>query len=222
MNQEQLARRSDLLQRKEEILSRHGSGFEREMEEIILELETLVREVDAAGGDPLERARNWRSLGEACGELAITKDPGPLEKALAAYRQAEALLSGIADRNEEMLVNYGIGRTLLDLSRCLNLPLAKEARRRYMLALGTARLAAPEFEDPIQEALMSLDRIVTLLEERNDLCRQIVWLKGSRKRAGAEEYDLDIQIPEDAALFRQLLDIHHRMSQLRGLQRAGV
>jgi len=222
MNQKQFAWRSDLLHRKEEVLSRQGSGFEREMEGIILELETLVREVDAAGGAPLERARNWRSLGEAYGELASAKDPHQLDKALAAYRQAEALLSGIADRNEEMLVNYGIGRTLLNLSRCINLPLAKEARRRYALALNTAHLAAPEFENPIQEALMSLDRIVALLEKRNDLCRQIECRKGSRKGAGSEEYDLDLQIPEDAALFEQLLDIYHRMSQLGGLQRASV
>ncbi len=225
MNEEQRERRGALLRSMQALLEywrgERGALFFGEMEAVVKEIELLANEVDLAHGDPQERAWNWCCLGDAYFDLSDGKDRVRLNKSLEAYRKAKSLLQEIADPAEKMKLAFRCGDALFRLSKGRDPACLSEARSEYVQALEIARQLSEETAVAVEKALAAVNQLMELMEERGDLWRHIASRRTSFQ-ADSPEYDLNIDMPEDAALFSKLLDVHHRMIVASQQPRADV
>lgn len=220
MNETQIKRRAELLLQLESVQRQLAEGSEgglvRALEEIAQCLHALAVEVDATSCDMLERARNWRHLADAYMDVAGVQAPEKLKEALAFYKRAVALMEGVENSQERMLLEYGFGRALLGMVQCGDLSVVDDVRQRFARAQAIARFQAPESNELIRRALMHLQVITNLIEERRDLWRKIDQRERSRQISEADDLDQRPQTPEDAALFERLLQLCERTAQVRG------
>ena len=208
--------RKNQLQRREQLLLKLKSArelwapstesdFIREVESIIPDLRALALEADATSREPLERARTWRCLADACLEAVCGQDPEKLKRALEFYGRAEDLMQGVENSQERMLLEYGFGRALLGAMRCGDLSVVEKARERFARAQAIARFQDPELNELIRRALMHVQVISNLIRERRELWREIELREKSRKESDGTDPGRRQPAPEDAALFERLL-----------------
>lgn len=217
MNPRQYARRQSILRQIDIVLEgwpeRAGELFLRHMEPLLRELESLVLEVDQSTGDRIEKARNWRYLGNAYFDYSGGVDPGRLELATDAYKRAELLLVGIENPTERMKLSYSFAQALFGLSRRSNFWMVEEARQKYLQALEIARREMPEAVEPIRTALDASDQVLDLLKVRKEIYRQIAELKRRENAAESNESDLSLLIPQETDLFEMLIANYHGTSK---------
>ena len=219
MTPSQLERRAELLVRNNAAIDRWpaasprlrtvspqrtGQDFLREMTTVAEGLEALAREVDSARGDRLERARNWRYVGNAFFDLANASDFGRLQRAIAAYQQSDALLEGTGNAGEKIKLDYYYGHALFHLSAGTDLPLLRESQSRYASAVEIARAKKDPAASHIHEALANVDRVIALLAQPAGLPQVTEKLERDGQTQDAEESTAPFT--EDTALFGRLLD----------------
>ena len=209
--------RDALLLRKTALFERWKKSGNRtfygEMEAVVKNLEALVRELDATIDDLRERARNWRFVGDSYFEMSGGTDAVQLKKSLTAYEAAKSLLSGVEAPAERMELHSCCGDVLYGLSDGKDTETLRKARHEYHQALEIAPPGSDATARGVERAVAMVDTLVALLEERSDLWRRISDRKRIAAGSSAEDFDLNIEIPEDAALFTRLLDIHQRVSR---------
>ena len=217
MDATQYARRQGILREINMVLGsgqeRTGGEFFRQMEPLVRELEVLVRNVDETSGDKLERARNWRYLGNAYFDSGAGVDPGRLEQAAEAYKHAERLLVGIENPIEQMKLSYSYGLALFGLSRRSNYWMVEESRHRYLRALEIAEREMCEAVEPIRSALSAADQVIGLLLKRKEIYRQIAELKQRETLAECEVEEWHPLHPQEADLFERLITNYYEASQ---------
>ena len=169
-----------LLKHRERLAAKHQSALDRwparsgkefvdGMQAVVRDFEALAREADAAGGNRIERSRTWRFAGLACFDLANTGDSELLMRAADAFEKAEALLEGSDQPIEQMKVNYCHGQTLVQLSDGKDLARLREARHRFAVAVEIARAHMPDGVEEGENALANTDRMLSLLQQAEDL-----------------------------------------------------
>ena len=219
MNETQIKRRAELLLQLESAQRRLAEGSEggsvRALEEIAQRLHALAVEVDATSCDMLERVRNWRYLADAYMDIAGVQASEQFKEALAFYKRADALMEGVENSRERMLLEYGFGRALLGMVRCGDLSVVDDVGQRFARAQAIARFQAPELNELIRRALMHLQVIANLIEERRDLWRRIDQRERCRQISEPSDLDKYPESSEDAALFERLLEVCERMAQVR-------
>jgi hypothetical protein len=219
MDKAQMDRREELLRQKESIQRRKATGSKREvageLENIVRRLHALALEADAAGGEPIERARTWRLAADTQLEIAGDRDLEKITEAVASYKRAEALMEGSEDSRERILIEYGYGRALLGMVRCGDVSFVDEAKRRFACVQAIARPQQPELNELIPKVLVHLQLIANIIEEREALWRDIDRREKSRADEDATGSGGDPQAPQDALLFERLLELCQRVSQVR-------
>ncbi len=225
MNEKQMEKRGALFRRTKALLEywrgERGALFFEEMEAVVREMEALANEMDITRGDRKERARNWCCLGDIYFDLSGGKDRVRLKKSLEAYGRAKSLLQEIDDPAERVRLAFRCGEALFRLSNGRDPACLAEARNEYVRALEIARQLSEETAIAVEKALTAVNQLMGLMEERGDLWRHIASRRTSFQ-ADSPEYDLNIDMPEDAALFSKLLDVHHRMLVASQQPRADV
>ena len=227
MNSKQYSRRQALLFQISAILrkwsDRTGEGFLRELSAIVRDLEALVAEVEESSSDRLERARNYRYLGNAYFDLGAGRNPKWLERAVVAYTLAEALLDGVENPAERAKLAYSHGLTLFAKSQHNDVRLVEEARLKYAHALTLARKAMPEAVETILKATVVADQLIDLLRNRKHICREIDDLAKSQNEQSPSATTGTSNAPRDALLFERLIHNLSESSQLAyGDETAGV
>jgi hypothetical protein len=212
MNPSLMKRREALLKRNDAALDRWpgrtGKDFVAEMTAIAKELEALAREVDVGRGDPLERSRNWRYVGNAYFDLANAKDLAHLKLSAGAFQKAEALLAGIDNSIEKMKLDYSYGNTLFHLSDGKDIQMLQEARRRYASAREMAQAHMPAGVESAKSALANAERVIALLTQAEDLSQQASDLRA--QIASVDTAPAAAPVSADAALFGQLMDVYRK------------
>jgi hypothetical protein len=219
MDATQYSRRQGILREINSVLERGqertGEGFCRKMEPLVRELETLVRNVDETSGDRLERARNWRYLGNAYFDCGAGTDPARLEQAAEAYRCAEKLLVGIENPVELMKLCYSYGLALFGLSRRSNYWMVEESKHRYLRALEIAEKEMCEAVEPIRSALSAADQVIALLGKRKEIYRQISEIRHRGTKVEPDSEESQLLHPQEADLFERLIANYYEASQAR-------
>lgn len=140
---------------------RNSDAFAQELRTVVSDLHWLAQEADRTGGDPVERARTWRYLGDAYFHLAQGRDSDLLSRAAVAYIRAEQLNEG-GDELESAKLTFKFANTLWGLSQGIDVPLLEEARRRYLDALEVFRVEAPAHVPTVEQTLAILDHQLAL------------------------------------------------------------
>jgi nucleoside 2-deoxyribosyltransferase len=192
---DQLRRRASLLEQSDAALDRFpdrlGTEFVREMTVVAEGLAALADVADRDGADALERARTWRHLGNAHFHLGNGYNMPELERSAAAFERAEALLRAVPDPLETLKVNYGLGKTLLQMSRARDPRIAAKARDRLVTALELAPEHLPAALPYLKESLADAERVVSLLTDAEGLKQEIDRLEQDVKRVEPPAPSLD-------------------------------
>ncbi len=211
--------REDLKCWKEAMIERRASGFTIEpdgaLDDVIQRLHELTADVDATGCDRLELARNWRHLADAQLDIAGGRAPEQLAKAVSCYKRAEALMEGVENSNERMLLEYGYGRAMFGMVRCGDLSVVDESKSRFARAQAIAQLQEPKLSEMIARTLVHLQLVASLIEERNELWRNLDRRENSRRDSTFAGFDRNPMEYEDARLFERLLELWQRINQVR-------
>jgi hypothetical protein len=226
MNEKLIRWRKDLLRWKEAMRVRRSSGNKIEpdgaLDEVAQGLHELTSEADATGCDRLELARNWRHLADAQLDLPGGQVAEQLAKAVSYYKRAEALMAGIENSTERMLLEYGYGRAIFGMVRCGELSAVDEAKSRFVRAQALAQLQEPKLSEMIERTLMHLQLVAGLIEERKELWRDMDRHEKSRRDSTAAEFDGSPMELEDARLFERLLELCQRIDQVRAGETTGM
>lgn len=215
MTPSQLERREALLARQDAILSRWPQGrdseFMRQMARLAHDLEALAHEADAAGGEALERGRNWRYVGNAYADLAVGQEVDKLEPAANAYRRADLLLAAIDAPIERMKLDFSFGRALLRLSEGRHLALARAARDRFACALRFAHTHMPAGVADAERALADAEEALALVQTVGHIDARIGELEQelSQEPRGDDRSPPQSGWPEEfQGLFEQLRNVY--------------
>ncbi len=190
--------RETLLRRRQAATERHdaalarwpdrsGDAFAREMTAVVDDLDRLAREADALDADPVERARTWRYLGDACFDLARGKDRAVLERGADAYERAGEVL-GEADPLERAKLDFNWGNTLRAVSGGTDRALLEETRLRYEFARETFRQLQPALVPAVGQALRTLEAqlaVLAMYEQAAGAVKRLEEIKRTLTRGGA-------------------------------------
>jgi hypothetical protein len=178
MTPSQLKLRTDLLARQDAALDRWPQGnspeFLLEVTAVASELENLARDADTAGGDTIERVRNWRFVGDAYADLVVDNDAKRWRDAADAYQRADALLEGSDNPVERMKLDFRYGRALFGLSNAgKNAALVHDARDRFISALGLARVHMPEVVPDVEQSVADTEQVLAIATQITGLDAKI-------------------------------------------------
>ena len=222
MNRQLRERRDRAAKRHDAALERHpardGAAFERELNAVVQELSAVATAADDPSSDPVEVAKTYRWLGDACFDRARGTAEAPLALGAQAYQRAETLLADADAPGEKAKLNFNYGNTLRGLSRGEDVALLEAAQARYEMAdRGFRSLQLPDFARgramlPAEEA-----------DSGTDLFGRLVTVEATI-RSGPDTLDRD----GEARLWRLALDVqrharrHHLMLARPDFSTAGV
>jgi hypothetical protein len=188
-------------------------GYLLRAESAVADLEALVKEMDDSCPDRLERARNWRHVGNAYADLSQKAGLEWLDEAIASYKRAEMLLAGIQNPIERMLLSYNYGNALFGRSRRNDLWTVEEAREKFAQAFEIAVREMPAAQPPIAAALEMAEQVIDVLHKRQDIFRQIAAFK-RRSFAAPEPEASDAEMPDESHLFEMLIENYNEAAQI--------
>ncbi len=167
-------RRDHAAERHDRALARHptrqGDAFQRQLQAVVDELTTIAKVADVPSSDPVEVARTYRWLGDACVDLGQGRENNLLTRGTQAYRRAEELLAGTVASVEKAKLNFNYGHTLRGLSQGFDIGLLEAAQARYESAMRTFsanRLA--DLAAVVNDELKAIDPQLRLARMRLEL-----------------------------------------------------
>ena len=138
--------------------TREGRAFQSELQALIDELSAIAALADRPASDPVEVAKTYRWLGDACFDLANGKAPEILERGVHAYERSELLLRDADAPAEKAKLNFNYGNTLRGLSGGSDVGLLEAAQTRYEEARAAfRRLKLPDLVDTVEQQLLALE-----------------------------------------------------------------
>jgi len=161
----------DLIERREQAMDnadraldaawprRVGDEYVCAMRAAAGELEEIASKMKAARMEGLEQSRLYRYLGSVFSDLAPALGKEMLSKAKAAYQEAEELLRGEKDEFKRAKHNFNYGNTLRQLDPN-DMRQLEEAKERFLVARSCFTVKAPQFLDPVDTALQSVDALL--------------------------------------------------------------
>ncbi|MHC4250875.1 MAG: hypothetical protein ACYS9X_17245, partial [Planctomycetota bacterium] len=152
--------------------TREGSAFEGELRSAVDELATVAQLADDPSSDPVEVAKSYRWLGDACFDLGRGKDMPTLTRGKHAYQRAEELLVDAEAPVEKAKLNFNYGNTLRGLSEGSDISLLEAAQTRYESAAKAFRANhLPDFAATVAEQLRTIDPQLRLARKQVELQR---------------------------------------------------
>jgi hypothetical protein len=171
--------------------TREGKTFESELEAVVEELGAVAKAADTPSSDPVEVAKTYRWLGDACFDLGRGTDQTALTRGVEAYQRAEELLSGAEAPLEKAKLDFNYGNTLRGLSHGQDVGLLEAAQTRYESAVRTFRdHHLTDLVATVDQQLRSIDPQLRLARKQSEMQRgygRLEELKGQLEGAGPAE-----------------------------------
>lgn len=152
--------------------TRQGEAFKRELRAVVDELSTITVAADVPLSDPVEVAKAYRWLGDACFDLGQGRDNSSLIRGDQAYQRAEQLLADSEAPLEMAKLDFNYGNTLRGLSQGVDVGLLEAAQTRYEKAVRAFRAhRLPDLAATVEDQLKSIDPQLRLARKRAEVER---------------------------------------------------
>lgn len=163
--------------------TREGDTFQRELRAVVEELTAVAEAADDPSSDPVEVAKTYRWLGDACFDLGRGKDEAALTRGSQAYQRAEELLAGGEAPVEKAKLDFNFGNTLRGLSQGFDVGLLEAAQTRYEKATRAFQAHhLPDLAATVQQQLRSIDPQLRLARKQAEMQRGYGRLEELKKR----------------------------------------